>query len=277
MIMQADTRGSARIFSMRFLTTTRISGILLTGLLCSSLLAFGWSTSFWKTAEDPPMTGVREDSEFTFVRLVYSGVGWRGSRWDTDYPKADLQFLYALRKSTDFSFIGAQNKALSLMDDEIFEYPFLYAVEVGHMELRDEEAARLREYLLRGGFLVVDDFHGDWEWRRFYTQVKKVFPEYEPVDLPLSHPIFHCYFDITELFQVPGLQFVYSGRTWEKGGRVARFMGVEDDTGRLMIMINFNSDLGDAWEWFERDEYPRRFTDQALKLGVNYIIYSTTH
>lgn len=228
-------------------------------------------------ADDPPVFQGSSVPDFTFVRLIYSGGNWRGSGWDTDYPKAEIQFLYAVRKLTDFSFISDQHKALSLFTDEIFEYPFLYAVEVGYMDLGREEADRLREYLLRGGFLLVDDFHGEFEWQRFYTQLKKVFPEYEPEDLPLSHPVFHCYFDIKELYQVPGLQFLYTGRTWEKGGRVGRYMGVHDDNGRLMVAIVFNSDFGDAWEWAEVEAYPRRYINLAFQLGVNYIVYAMTH
>jgi hypothetical protein len=228
-------------------------------------------------AEDPGLPLERDDGDFTFVRLVYTGDNWRGSNWATDYPKADLQFLYAVRKMTDFSFIGSENRALSLTSEELFEYPFLYAVEVGHMRLSNEEVATLREYLLRGGFLVVDDFHGEWEWMRFYSQIKRVFPEFEPEILPLSHPVFHCYFDIKELIQVPGLQYLYSGRTWEKGGRQPRYMGIHDEQGRLMVMINHNVDFGDAWEWAEVEEYPREYARLAFQLGVNYIVYSMTH
>ncbi|MGH9340228.1 MAG: DUF4159 domain-containing protein [Acidobacteriota bacterium] len=218
-----------------------------------------------------------DSEEFTFLRLVYSGGGWRDSSWATDYPKADLQFLYGLRKLADFTFVSSEYKALPLDDPEIFKYPFIYAVEVGRMYLSDEEAAQLREHLLRGGFLVVDDFHGHYEWQNFYFQMKKVFPEYEPVDLPLSHPIFHCYHDIEELIQVPGIQYLYSGRTWEKGGYNARYMGIQDESGRLMVMINYNVDLGDAWEWAEVEAYPREYATLAFKLGMNYIIYAMTH
>ena len=117
--------------------------------------------------------------EFTFLRLIYSGAGWA-----TDYPKADLQFLYGLRELSDFGFIDSRHRALEITDPELFHYPFLYAVEVGYMRLSQKEVVQLREYLLRGGFLVVDDFHGPYEWQNFYHQIKKVLPEYEVFDLP---------------------------------------------------------------------------------------------
>ncbi len=224
-----------------------------------------------------PADRTPEKPEFTFLRLVYRSNGWGRSTWRIDYPKADLQFLYGLKKLSDFTFVGSTNKALPLSDPELFDYPFLYAVEVGHMQLSDQEAAQLREYLLRGGFLVVDDFHGPREWQNFYRQIKKVFPEYEPFELPPDHSIFHCYFDIQELIQVPVLLYVYSGRTWEKGGFQAHYMGIEDETGRLMVMINHNVDLGDAWEWAEQEVYPREYANLAFQLGINYIVYAMTH
>lgn len=219
----------------------------------------------------------RDRPEFTFLRLIYSGRGWGGSNWATDYPKADLQFLEGLRKLSDLGFVGSQHRALSVTDPELFSYPFLYAVEVGSMRLSQKEAAHLREYLLRGGFLVVDDFHGSQEWENFYRQIKKVFPEYEAVDLPVSHPIFHCYYDIDELIQIPGLQYLYTGRTWEKRGYRPRYMGIQDENGRLLMMINHNVDLGDAWEWAEVEAYPRKYATLAFQLGINYIIYAMTH
>ena len=221
-----------------------------------------WIPSPGSPSDNPP----EERAEFTFLRLIFPSHGVRGSNWAVDYPKADMQFLYGLRKISDFCFVNWRHRALPLDDPELFEHPFLYAVEVGHMDLSDRETSRLREYLLRGGFLIVDDFHGNYEWNNFYRQIKRVFPEYEPIDLPLSHPIFHSYFDIDELIQIPGLQYLFSGQTWEKGGYRARFMGIEDEHGRLMVMINHNVDLGDAWEWAEVEMYPRRYATLAFQL-----------
>ena len=215
--------------------------------------------------------------EFTFLRLVYSGNDWMGTSWTVDYPKADIQFIHGLGRLTDFGFVNPQHRVMTILDTDIFRYPFVYAVEVGNMRLSDLEVKQLREYLLRGGFLVVDDFHGEYEWQNFYSQMKRVFPEYEPIDLPLSHPVFHCYYDIHELIQIPGLQFAYSGRTWEKGGYEAHYRGIHDQNGRLMVMINHNVDLGDAWEWAEVDAYPQHYATLAFQLGINYIIYAMTH
>jgi hypothetical protein len=136
----------------------------------------------------------------------------------------------------------------------------------------------LREYLLRGGFIFIDDFHGQREWRRFYTEFKKIFPKREPIDIPISHPIFRCFFKIDELIQIPGLRSFFSGRTYERfDGYPAYCRGVYDDRGRLMMMINFNTDLGDAWEHAAEAFYPREYSDMALKMGINAVIYALTH
>ena len=165
--------------------------------------------------DQPKQPEIRMQAEFTFLRLVYSGSGWMGEAWAVDYPKADEQFLYALRKLTDFGFVNTKNRALPLSDAELFQYPFLYAVEVGYMELSRQEADRLREYLLRGGFLVVDDFHGEYEWQHFYRQMKKVLPEYEPFELSVSHPIFIVSTILKSSFRCP----VFSFSTAEELGR----------------------------------------------------------
>lgn len=214
--------------------------------------------------------------EFTFVRLMYSG-GDLVNNWRTDYPKADEQLVLGLRRITGLDYVNPEPKALRISDPELFKYPFAYAVEVSQMQLSDAEAQTLREYLLRGGFLAVDDFHGDFEWERFASQMKKVFPEYEPVDLPVSHPIFHCFFDIDDLIQVPGLQHLYTRSLSEKGGTVAHYRAIIGKDGRLMVMITHNSDLGDAWEWAEVPAYSTVFTTRAYELAVNYVVYSMTH
>jgi hypothetical protein len=223
------------------------------------------------TEAGPPTT------EYTFARLVYSGGrGWRYDSWTTDAPKADVTFVAGVKRLTNLD-VRETPFYIPLTSPEIFKYPFLYAVEVGYLHLSDEEAKVLREYLLRGGFLVVDDFHGTYEWANFEEQIRKVLPEYKIEDLNLSHPVFRCFFDIDELFQIPGIQYLYSGRHHEKDGFVAHFRGISDESGRLMVMINFNSDIGDAWEWADYPPYPEKWSSAAYRLGINYIIYSMTH
>ncbi|MEK7833597.1 MAG: DUF4159 domain-containing protein, partial [Acidobacteriota bacterium] len=195
--------------------------------------------------------------EFTFARLIYDGNGWRSS-WTVDYPKADEQFIVGLRDWVRSSLdVSDDPVAISMQDPKIFKYPFIYAVEPGGMDLSEDDAAKLREYLLRGGFLILDDFWGEYEWQNVQEQVRKVFPEHQIKELPLDHPLFHCYFDINEVIQVPNVgNAIYSGRTDEKGGIVPHFDAVVNEEGRVMIFIARNSDNGDAWEWIDEQRYP---------------------
>jgi hypothetical protein len=213
--------------------------------------------------------------EFTFARLVYGG-GWGPNNWATDAPKADVTFLAGMKRLTNLD-VRDSHFFLPLSSKELFRYPFLYAVEVGYLQLSPGEAGLLREYLLRGGFLVVDDFHGTYEWENFEEQIRKVLPDCRIEEVPLSHPVFHCFFDVEQLIQIPGVQMLYSGRTYEKDGYNPHFRGIFDDSGRLMVMINFNSDLGDAWEWADVPYYPEKYSSAAYRLGINYIVYSMTH
>ena len=140
-----------------------------------------------------------EQDVFTFARLRYTstgrGWGWGGERWYTDAPDADLNFGFRLQQLTSLK-VFPHEKDIELTSPELFDYPFIYIVEPGALEFSEEEVTILRKYLLNGGFLMVDDFWGDAEWQNFYEQIKRVFPEREPVELPMDHPIFHCVFDL---------------------------------------------------------------------------------
>ncbi len=215
--------------------------------------------------------------DFTFVRLKYGGALTRRSSWQVDWPASDRNFIWQLSKQTNID-VAPREKIIEVGSKELFEYPFAYMLEVSSLRLSRAEAKNLREYLLRGGFILIDDFHGEREWRMFYKEFKKIFPEREPVDIPISHPIFRCFFKIEKLVQIPGLRSLFSGRTYERfDGYPAYCRGVYDDKGRLLMMINFNTDLGDAWEHAAEDFYPREYSDMALKMGINAVIYVLTH
>jgi len=161
--------------------------------------------------------------------------------------------------------------------DEIYNWPWLYAVEVGNWYLDYEEAAQLRDYLLRGGFLMVDDFHGTWEWEAFLDSMQRVFPDRPIVEIPDDDPIFNVVYDLDERFQVPGIQYFTSGRTYERDGYIPHWRGIYDDDGRVMVAICWNMDLGDAWEWADDPRYPEPWASMAYRIGVNYIVYAMTH
>src|SRR5262245_53368003 len=216
--------------------------------------------------------------EFTFARLEYDSYGRRGT-WMTDYPKADEQFIMGLRDWCRSSLaISDDPTTCAPSDKDLFKYPFVYIVEPGYMELSTEDAANLREYLTRGGFLMLDDFWGEYEWQNVQDQMRKVFPEYPIRELPLDHPIFHCYFDINEVVQVPMFfNWLRGGITHEKGGYVPHYDGITDETGRVMVFIARNCDNGDAWEWIDDPRYPLKYGLAAYKLGMNLIVYAMTH
>ena len=222
--------------------------------------------------------------EFQFVRLAYSensafgfGRGGFGGRsWTTDAPEAEQHLLQGIHRLTRLS---ASNDfhALQALDEELFDFPFLYAVEVGRWYLSDEEAARLREYLLRGGFLMVDDFHGSLQWEGFMESMRRIFPDREVVEIPDDHEVFHVLFDLDHKVQIPGVFALMSGQTFEQDGVEPHWRGVFDDNGRLMVAINFNMDMGDAWEHADTPEYPQPLTALAYRFAINYVLYTMSH
>lgn len=225
-----------------------------------------------------PDDSTSKRTEFTFARMKYDSYGW-GAGWTTDYPKADYQFILGLRGWVK-SLLAISNEpvAVSLHDAELYQYPFIYCVEPGRMELSAQDAAALREYLERGGFLLMDDFWGEYEWQNVQVQLKKVFPDYPIKELPLEHPIFHCYFDIDEVIQVPNVgNWIRWHQTSEKGGVVPHYDGISDKEGRLLVLIARNSDNGDAWEWIDEPQYSLKYGLAAYRLGMNAIVYSMTH
>lgn len=230
--------------------------------------------------------GEFKNDVFTFARVKYDSGGWRGGgKWLTDWPDSDLNFSYRLQQLTSME-VDPDGAIVELTDPELFKYPFIYMVEPGDIWLSDEEAANLRKYLLNGGFLMVDDFWGYREWDEFYRAIKKVFPDREPEELPIEHPIFHCVFDLTEKPQVPSIGVAIDGRyegityEWGKpGAEKVSFKGITDDQGRLMCLICWNTDLGDGWEREGEDEwYFREFAEKkAYPMGINIVFYALTH
>jgi len=227
----------------------------------------------------PPQRPPPEWHEFYFTRAAYgsySGWGRRSRSWATDYPKSDRQFLTVLQRLTNLDAFSYEN-AILLTDENIRRYPFLYALEVGYMSLSPGEIEGLRDYLKAGGFLVIDDFWGTREWAQFEYQMGLVFPQHPIVDLELDHPVFNTFYDIDEILQVPAYGRFWRGQTFERDGYVPHVKGILDDDGRLMVIINWNTDLGDAWEWAERPDYPVQYSTFAFQMGVNMIIYAMSH
>lgn len=234
---------------------------------------------------------------FTFARVVYNSQGSQGrrggwgrgygrrGRWATDYPEAELNLAYRLEEMTSMK-VHPEGVAVELTDPELFNYPFIYMVEPGDLFFQEAEVVALRKYLLNGGFLMVDDFWGDYEWRNFYSQIKRVFPDREPQELPIDHPIFSCVFPLKEKPQIPnvgqGMRSERTGITWEPekgpGAREPHYRALFDDKGRMMSIICHNTDLGDGWEQEGHNYYYfREFSEKkAYPLGINILFYAMT-
>jgi len=237
-------------------------------------------TSRYRPTQLPAKTKL--NGEFTFARIVYDSPHspynqWFGGAWKVDYPEADENFTEGILEWAGTNLLLARPVQLKPTDRRLFDYPFAYIVEPGHMELTDTDAAALREYLLRGGFLMLDDFHGEYEWQHAREEIRKILPEYEIKDLPLTHPLFHSYFDVDHVVQVPGVAALVRGVTYEKGGVTPHYMGVENKDGRLMVFLTRNCDLGDAWEWINDPRYPAQYGVMAYKIGMDVIVYAMSH
>jgi len=229
---------------------------------------------------------------FTFVRIRYSSYGrggyggyggYGGGRWSTDYPDSDLNFSFRLQQLTSLE-VDPNGKILELTDPALFDYPWIYVIEPGSMYLEDAEVAALRKYLLNGGFMMVDDFWGESEWANFYDNIKRVFPEREPIELPLEHEIFHCVYDLKKKPQVPSIHSdwdsgVSTDRPWYPTAREVHYRALFDDKGRMMAIICHNTDLGDGWE---REgvsvDYFHNFSEKwSYPMGINIVTYAMTH
>jgi hypothetical protein len=244
--------------------------------IVAALLAAGATAALQQRA---PATDPQAHA-FAFTRAIYTsggGMGWgRSNAWATDYPKADQQFLSVLTRLTNLDAYMAEHP-VRLDDPELRRHPFVYLVEPGGMSLTAGEVTGLRGYLESGGFLVVDDFWGSREWANFEREMGRVLPSREIVDVPLTHPLFRIFYTIDEIVQVPAVNNIRRGRTHEQDGFVPHARGIFDDEGRLMVMINWNTDIGDGWEWAEQPDYPLVYSTYAFRIGVNMVVYAMTH
>ncbi len=223
--------------------------------------------------------------QWRFVRIKYHYVTedsrasqeFIGEPWLIDGPAGEQNLSRRLKTATS---IDVQDPiVLTLEDPRLFEHPWIYFVEPGNLQLSPSEAAILREFLLRGGTAYFDDFHGPFEWQHFADQMAQVFPDRPIVDVPDSHPVFSCFYKIAGYPQVAGLGSFMAGRTWEKGGFVAHLRTIYDDAQRMMVYINWNTDMGDGWEWSNAEEYPGyiKHTSMAYRMGINEVVYALTH
>jgi hypothetical protein len=241
----------------------------------------------WGRAQDLP-DAYREPGEFVVGRLMFPqarrgyalGVGggdWLrgGTAWTVDYPEGDRTFARLLARLTTIN-VRAVEQPVNLDDDiDAYYWPFLISGLVGAWDLTDAQARKLREYLLRGGFLLCDSFYGAEEWVGFVAGMHRVFPDRPIVELDDSHPIFHVAYDLTERPQVPTWQHLPHG--YRSDGAIPHWRAILDDDGRVMVMIAFNNDIADGWQRADEYRYPQEAANLAIRLGVNFAVYALTH
>jgi hypothetical protein len=244
----------------------------------AGLLPLHWG----QTGDHAPT--VDSNAEFHFIRVEYVDLSWSRRRfgrgwWRQDWPAAEKHFAQGVRRLTRID-IG-EGRHVPLTDDRIFDYPWAYATQVGFWQLSDSETNRLREYLLRGGFLVVDDFYGPDQWTVFRESMQRVFPDRPIVEIDEADEVLHVLYELDQRVQIPGLRHLRWGVNGTRAGRLAgtppHWRGIYDDEGRLLVAINFNMDIGDAWEHADMPEYPEPMTALAYRFGINYILYAMTH
>jgi Domain of unknown function (DUF4159) len=228
-------------------------------------------------------------AEFVVARLMYPsgnfgfrrfGSGdWRegGTAWAVDYPRGDRYFAQILRRLTTID-VRSVEQPVNLDDgDDVYDWPFIIVGLPGYWELTDAQVAKLRDYLLRGGFLIADSFFGTREWEGFVDGMRRVFPDREIVDLPDDHPLFHTVYNLDAKQQVPNWNALRGGVPYRADGAVPHWRAILDDSGRVMVAIAFNNDLGDSYQWADDPGYPAEGASLGLKMGVNFAVYALTH
>jgi Domain of unknown function (DUF4159) len=247
------------------------------------------SFEYQANVELPP--DYKEQTEFVVGRLMYppyqygrfsrfGGGDWTqgGTSWAVDYPRGDRDFARLLRRITRVH-VRSVEQPVNLDDkDDVYYWPFMIMGLAGSWDLTEPQAAKLRDYLLRGGFLLCDSFFGTNEWDGFVATMNRVFPNRPMIDLPADHPIFHTVYDLSSSTQIGNYQS-YNGRgvPYRADGDTPRWRGILDDDGRLMVVIAFNNDLGDGWQWSDDENYPLGDANMSIKFGVNIVVYAMTH
>ncbi len=220
------------------------------------------------------------DGSFTFARLKFDPMDWGAGpftwgldlKWNHDYPQAELNFSRILKELTGIEPHLEGGNVLEISDPRLFEHPWAYVCEVGFWDPSEEDVEILRSYLLKGGFLIIDDFIDQWgrrQWFNFERQIRRVLPDHTLIPLTLDHPVFHTFFKMESLdLNDPQMPALDSG-----------IFGIFEDNDpekRLMVIANYNMDVGDYWEWSDQEFYPVDLTQRGFKLGVNYVIYGLT-
>jgi hypothetical protein len=220
------------------------------------------------------------NARFSRFNRFYGVPDWRegGTSWTQDYPRADRHFAQALRRLTRVHVRSVEQPVNPDDLDDFYNWPWLVAGEMGDWKLTDQQSKTLREYLLRGGFIYMDDFWNDDEWARFDESMRRVFPDRQIVEIQSPDAIFHSVYDLDDRYQILGQWALRGGyMTQRAAGTVPHWRGIYDDKGRLMVAMTYNNDVGDSWEWADDPRYPEKYSALGIRLGINFVVYSMTH
>jgi len=252
----------------------RALGLALGAVVVSA--SFAWLI----LAADSHLNDQPRATQFQFVRMEYpGGIPEYLKNWYTDYPAMDKHLTVLLQRLTGIDTAGPT--LVNSASPGIFNYPLIYSVEPEQMVLGPSDITNLREYLARGGLWFADDFHGDEEFAQFLAQIRRVLPGASPVELDLSHPLFHCFYDIDKIIQVTNDSIAKCPECeqWENGpsGKTPKVFAIFDKHGRINILMAWNTDLGDGLEWADDPLYPAGYSAYSFKFLTNAIVYTLTH
>ncbi len=223
-------------------------------------------------------------TELEIARLIFDHnmhSTWGPGRpwWSINWPEAEQHFTDGVRRYTNIN-IAPDSRHIRLTDEALYNFPWLLVQQPGRWNLNVQEQQHLREYLLRGGFMMVDDFHGPQQWNVFSRIMQQVLPEYNVVDIPDNDELLHVLYELGQRTQIPGRRHLHSngsGIQVQMPHSPPRWRGIYDEHNQLMVAINFNMDIGDAWEHADDPVYPLSMTSLAYRFGINYLIYAMTH
>jgi hypothetical protein len=265
--MPRSWRGAPSAPGKEGISSLRRVGIFMAAALLFAAVLAGFISLHAQQQED-----TQDQTRFTMGRVYFDPPMWAplgspaGAWWSHDTPRGEEHLMKIMSELTELE-ANPEPHVFSFKTDDCFKYPLAYMCEVGYLSLTDEEAHRMSEYLLRGGFLIVDDFRSDLALQLFEENLKKVFPGRKLEEVPRTDPIFKGFYDISNIYPPPPYSRFY----------IPQYLGMRDDSGRLMMIVNYNNDISEYWEWSDDPLRPIDETNEAYKYGVNYLMYAMTH
>jgi hypothetical protein len=266
-----------------------VAAAVLVAGLCAAQLPFRVYHSLEPYDRVPLPNDYEQRHELVLARLMYPsspyarfdrwGADWKqgGTSWSVDYPRGDRHFVAALRRLTRVDVRSVEQPVNPDDGDDIYNWPFLYVNLPGNWDLTPAQTDRLRDYLQRGGFLMADNFWGVDEWEGFEAGIGRILPGQSIVELDDDSSILHTAFDLKDRYQIPGQWAIRRGATSRNGGTTPHWQGIHDAKGRIMVVISFNSDVGDSWEFADDPLYPEHYSALGFRMGVNYVVYALSH